>query len=105
MREIDDITYNEIFATTLTPILIYFWATWCMPCKMKTPMIENLAQQFEGKVLFTKADSDLTSEMKKLFEIKGTPTVIILNKGMVVKNIVGKNITRENIELILNELL
>ncbi|HPU58058.1 MAG TPA: thioredoxin [Candidatus Avimonas sp.] len=72
-----------------TPILVDFWAEWCMPCKMLGPVIEQLGEQYQGRVTVAKVDVDEHSELAARYGIQSIPTVIVFNKGEIVDTIVG----------------
>ncbi len=71
------------------PVLVDFWAEWCMPCKMLTPVIEELAEEFAGKVKVCKLDTDEARESAMKFSISAIPTLMLFNGGEVVKKFVG----------------
>ncbi len=68
---------------------IDFFAEWCMPCVMMGPIIEDLAEEFEGKVKFGKINVDDEKEIAKKFEVSSIPTFIIFKEGQEVKRIIG----------------
>ena len=70
-------------------MLVDFWATWCGPCKMIAPVIEQLAQQYEGRVLVGKVDVDQEPELAQEFGVMSIPNVVILKNGEVVDRKVG----------------
>ena len=69
--------------------LVDFWAEWCRPCKRVAPVIEELAQEFEGRVTVAKVDVDKESALAARFKVMSIPTVILLNDGVEVKRFVG----------------
>lgn len=71
------------------PVLVDFWAEWCMPCKILGPTIDEIADQFEGKAVVGKVDIDGNQEIAVKFGISAIPTVIIFHKGEVAKKFVG----------------
>ncbi|MFK7885130.1 MAG: thioredoxin [Phycisphaerales bacterium] len=71
------------------PVLVDFWAEWCMPCKILGPTIDEIADQFEGKAVVGKVDIDSNQEIAVKFGISAIPTVIIFHKGEVAKKFVG----------------
>jgi len=70
-------------------VLVDFWATWCGPCKMVAPIMEQLAQEFDGKIVIVKVDVDEESEIAERFGIQSIPTVILLKNGEPVSTDVG----------------
>ena len=71
------------------PVLVDFWADWCMPCRMMTPVIEDLAQEFEGKALFAKVNVDENPEFGSRYKILNIPCFIIFKNGTLAEKIVG----------------
>lgn len=72
-----------------TPVVVDFWAEWCMPCRMLTPTIEKLAADYDGKVKVGKLDTDANREVSVKHEITAIPTVLVFKGGQVVKKFVG----------------
>lgn len=70
-------------------VMVDFWATWCAPCKMVTPTIEELAKEYEGKAKFVKVNTDENSELATQYKIRGIPTLMFIKGGQVVDQVVG----------------
>ena len=70
-------------------MLVDFWATWCGPCKMIAPVIEQLAGQYEGKVIVGKVDVDQDPELAREYRVMSIPNVVILKDGQEVDRKVG----------------
>ncbi|MBO4380970.1 MAG: thioredoxin [Clostridia bacterium] len=70
-------------------VLVDFWATWCGPCKMLAPTIEELAEDYEGRVKVCKVDVDENQGLAVRFGVFSIPTVFILKDGVIVKKIIG----------------
>ena len=86
------------------PVLVDFWAEWCMPCKMVAPVIEEIAQAFDGKLKVGKIDVDAQSDLAARFNVMSIPTLIIFNGGEVVGQRVGA-VPRSAIEALFKELI
>ncbi|MGQ4833435.1 MAG: thioredoxin [Candidatus Asgardarchaeia archaeon] len=80
--------FSQIIQSSM-PVLIDFWAEWCMPCKYMHPIIERLAKKYVGKVKFARLNVDNYSEIAQQYGIMGIPTFLIFRKGSVVDRIVG----------------
>ena len=72
-----------------TPVLVDFWATWCGPCKMIAPVLEELAGEKAGELTVAKLDVDANPETARNFQVVSIPTLILFKNGEPVKRIVG----------------
>lgn len=87
--EFTDGNFQSEVLSAGVPVLVDFWAEWCMPCKMLTPTIEALADEFKGKVKVGKMDTDSNHQTAVKYAISAIPTVIIFKNGQVAKKFVG----------------
>lgn len=71
------------------PVFVDFWAEWCGPCRMVSPVVEELASDYEGKVKFVKVNVDEASDLASKYNVFSIPTLILLNKGEIVSQQVG----------------
>lgn len=86
--EITDASFKEVINSD-KPVLVDFWATWCGPCRMLAPIIEEIADDFEGKVVVGKVDVDNNQQVSMEYGIRNIPTVLIFKNGEVVDKFVG----------------
>jgi thioredoxin 1 len=73
------------------PVLVDFWADWCMPCRMLAPVIEQLGEQYQGRAEVAKVNVDEYPELASRYRIQSIPTVMIFDKGELAEIIVGLN--------------
>ena len=99
--EISDATFDQEVVQADTVVLVDFWADWCGPCKMIAPIVEELADEYDGKVKFTKLDVDSNPRSATNFGIRGIPTLLIFNDGKPVDQVVGavsKSVLKKRLE-------
>ena len=104
--EITDDTFTDEVVNSDTPVLVDFWAEWCGPCKMIAPIVEELAEEFDGKIKFTKLDVDSNPQSAMNFGIRGIPTLLIFDDGKPVDQVVGavpKSVLKKRLEAALAE--
>jgi len=86
---VDDSNFDEIVLQAKTPVLVDFWAEWCGPCRMVAPVVEELAEEYEGRISFAKMDVDQNPKTASGYGIMSIPTLLIFKDGSPVSNIVG----------------
>ena len=79
---------NEVMKSDI-PVLIDFWAPWCGPCRMMGPIIEQLAEEYEGKAKVGKVNVDEEGELSQAFGVMSIPIIVLVKDGKVVKQAVG----------------
>jgi thioredoxin 1 len=84
-----DADYSSEIEKSDLPVLVDFWASWCGPCRMMGPVIDIVADEYEGKVKVMKCNVDENPATPAKFGIRGIPTLILFNKGEVVNKLVG----------------
>ena len=84
----DEIFDSEVLQSDL-PVLVDFWAEWCVPCRMLTPLVEQLAQEYTGKIKVAKLNVDECPESANTFNIQSIPTLMVFHKGKVVSQNIG----------------
>ena len=81
--------FNEEVLKSSLPVLVDFWATWCGPCRMIAPLIEEIAAEYDGKVTVGKVNVDDEPELANAFEIDSIPTLMVFKNGEVAGTLVG----------------
>jgi thioredoxin 1 len=84
-----DATFEQEVLKSDLPVLIDFWAAWCGPCRMIAPVIDELANDYDGKAKICKLDVDNNQQTAMQFGIRSIPTILIFKGGEVVDTIVG----------------
>ena len=96
--------FTESVLNSEKPVLVDFWASWCMPCRMLGPVIEQLAQDYEGKAVIGKVDVDEQGELAMRYGVMSIPTVIFFKDGKEIHREVGA-LPKEVFSNVLNENL
>ena len=87
--EISDENFEQEVLLSNTPVLVDFYATWCGPCKMIAPVIEQLATEYSGRVKVAKVDVDIAPGAAARYGITGVPTLKLFRDGQVIETVVG----------------
>ncbi len=88
-KDVSDSTFEESVLKNTVPTLADFWAPWCGPCRMVAPLVEELAESYDGKVEFCKLNTDENPLTPTKYGIRGIPTLIVFKEGNEVGRIVG----------------
>jgi len=102
--EAGDATFKAEVLDSQLPTLVDFWAPWCGPCKHLAPVIEELANEFSGKIKVVKVNTDDSQEVATRHNIRSIPTVALFKNGQVVETIVGALPKRHFVEMLQKHL-
>ncbi|HEV8607433.1 MAG TPA: thioredoxin [Tepidisphaeraceae bacterium] len=89
VKEFNDQNFETEVLKSDTPVLVDFWAEWCMPCRMLAPTIDKIARDYAGKVKVGKVDTDSNRDVSIKYGINAIPTVILFKNGQVAQKFVG----------------
>ncbi len=89
VREIKDENFPQTIEESSMPVVVDFWATWCGPCKMIAPVMEEIATELDGKAQFFKLNVDENPVASTQYRISSIPTIMIFKNGNVVETLVG----------------
>lgn len=87
--EITEATFEAEVLNSEQPVLIDFWAEWCGPCRMIAPLVDQIAEKYEGKLRVGKVDADQNQNILMSYGIMGIPTLMLFKDGEVAERIVG----------------
>ena len=86
---IDDSKFQTEVLNSEKPVLVDFWAIWCGPCKMISPIVDEIANEYDGKLKVMKMDVDANPKTAMQFGIRSIPTLLVFKGGQVVEQIIG----------------
>ena len=92
--------FEEKVLKSELPVLVDFFATWCGPCKMMSPIVEEIEKEMEGKVNVYKIDTDEATDLAMQYNIMSIPTFLIFKNGEVVNTVVGMKDKQELLDLL-----
>ncbi len=101
---LNDSNFESVLNSSKLPLVIDFWASWCGPCQYMTPIFEQLAKKYEGKVVFGKVNIDESQEIPNRYGIYGVPTFIFFKEGKEINRVIGA-VGANNLEAELKKLL
>ena len=104
VNEFTDANFENDVSNSDKPVLVDFWATWCGPCKAIAPIVEEIAEEYNGKVKVGKVDVDQNQNSAMKFGVRSIPTLLIIKNGEVINQIVGavpKNEITDKLDVII----
>jgi thioredoxin 1 len=100
VKEVSDSSFDGDILKSAVPVLVDFWAPWCGPCRSVAPIIDDLANQYSGKLKVAKINVDESTEVAMRYQITSIPTFILFNNGQVADRALGALPRSEFVKLI-----
>lgn len=104
LAEVGDQNFDSEVLKSPVPVLVDFWAAWCAPCRMLAPVVEAIADEYQGKAKVLKLNVDENISTSGKYNIKGIPTLLLFKDGVVKEQIVG-NTTKGTIAKMIDNYL
>ncbi|MHC1697140.1 MAG: thioredoxin [Geobacteraceae bacterium] len=101
---LDDSNFEAEVLQSSVPVLVDFWASWCAPCKAIAPLVDALANDYEGKVKVGKVNVDESPATPATYGIRGIPTLILFKDGKMIDQVVGA-VPKSQLEALINKAL
>ena len=102
--DVGDHNFDNEVLNSEVPVLVDFWAAWCAPCRMLAPVVDAVAEKYEGKAKVVKVNVDENLQTSGKYNIKGIPTLLLFKDGVIKEQIVG-NTTKDTISKMIDNHL
>jgi len=104
VTDIGDQNFDEEVLNAKVPVLVDFWAAWCAPCRMLAPVVDAIAEKYDGKAKVVKLNVDENALTQGKYNIRGIPTLLLFKDGVIKEQIVG-NTTKDTISKMIDNHL
>lgn len=89
VKEVNDQNFADEVLNASSPVLVDFWAPWCGPCRLVSPVVDEIAKEYDGKLKVVKVNTDDNPETATNYHISGIPSLLLFKEGQVADQIVG----------------
>ena len=101
---VNDDEFDQIVLQSETPVLVDFWAPWCQPCLMIAPILDELAEEYSGRMNIVRVDVDQNLKSAVKYSIMAIPSLLIFKKGKLITNVVGAK-RKQDLKQIIDDAL
>lgn len=88
-QDVNEANWEDVVLDSATPVLVDFWAEWCGPCKMVTPIVNEIAEEYDDKLRVVKVDADANPELVATYNVMGIPALLLFKDGAVIDRVTG----------------
>ena len=103
-KDVNEENFESIVLKSKIPVLVDFWAEWCGPCKMLTPTIDSISEEYNGKSIVAKVNIDLSPSIASAYGIRSIPSLLFFKDGQVIEQKVGA-VSRDEMTSVLDKLI
>lgn len=97
LTEVNDSNFDEVVSSSKLPVMVDFWAPWCGPCRMLSPLVDEMAKKYDGQITVAKCNVDDASEVPAKYGIRNIPTLLFFRNGELVDRTAG-GLTKAELE-------
>lgn len=88
-QDVNEANWKAVVLDSTAPVLVDFWAEWCGPCKMVTPIVNEIADEYDSKLRVVKVDADANPELVTTYNVMGIPSLLLFKDGVVIDRVTG----------------